>query len=137
MGKIYTMERKLKHLDLIQNVIARMAHNSFLLKGWSVTLVGALFALSKTDIGGGITLIAILLTMMFWVLDAFYLSKEHLFRLLYDEIRVKEPDEIDFSMTPMQTNSSYTDLFVKLTSSTQLFFYGVLVLIIFLFNYYM
>ncbi len=131
------MERKLKHLDLIQNVIARMAHNSFLLKGWSVTLVGALFTLSKTDIGGGIALIAVLLTVMFWMLDSYYLSREHLFRILYDEVRVKEPNDIDFSMTPVQTNSSYTDLFVKVVSPTQLYFYGVLVVIIFLFNYYM
>jgi len=131
------MERKLKHLDFIQSVIARMAHNSFLLKGWAVTLVGALFALSQKDISSGITVIAILLTMMFWFLDAFYLSKEHLFRLHYDNVRLKEPDEIDFSMTPTQTDSSYTNLVVKLTSPTQMYFYGVLVLIIVLFNYYM
>ena len=131
------MERKLKHLDFIQNTITRMSHNSFLLKGWAVTLVGALFALSQKEIDGGITFIAILLSVMFWVLDAYYLSKEHLFRLLYDEVRVKEPEDIDFSMTPTQTNSSYTDLVVKLTSPTQMYFYGVLVLIIVLFNYYM
>lgn len=131
------MERKLKHLDLIQNVIARMAHNSFLLKGWAVTLVGALFALSQKDINSGITIIAILLTMMFWGLDAYYLSKEHLFRLHYEEVRLKDPDDIDFSMSPTQKNSSNTDLVVKLTSPTQLYFYGVLVLIIVLFNYYM
>lgn len=131
------MERKLKHLDFIQNTITRMSHNSFLLKGWAVTLVGALFALSQKEIDGGITFIAILLSVMFWVLDAYYLSKEHLFRLLYDEVRVKEPNDIDFSMTPTQTNSSYTDLVVKLTSPTQMYFYGVLVLIIVLFNYYM
>ena len=136
MGEGIFMERKLKHLDLIQNVITRMAHNSFLLKGWAVTLVGAMFALSSKDIGGGITVIAMLLVVMFWMLDAYYLSKEHLFRLLYDEVRVKEPDDIDFSMTPTQTNSSYTDLVVKLTSPTQMSFYGVLVLIIVLFNYY-
>jgi len=130
------MERKLKHLDFIQNTITRMSHNSFLLKGWAVTLVGALFALSQKDIGGGVTLIAILLTMMFWVLDAYYLSKENLFRLHYDEVRVKEPDTIDFSMTPTQANSSYSNLIVKLTSPTQMYFYGVLVLIIVLFNYY-
>ncbi len=130
------MERKLKHLDFIQNTITRMSHNSFLLKGWAVTLVGALFALSSKNIDSGITVIAMLLTIMFWLLDAYYLSKEHLYRLHYDEVRVKKPDEIDFSMTPTQTNSSYTDLFVKFTSPTQLSFYGVLVLIIVLFNYY-
>lgn len=130
------MESKIKHLEFIQKIITRMANNSFLLKGWSVTLVGALFALSSKDIGGGITLIAILLTMMFWFLDAYYLSKEHLFRLLYDEVRVKEVDTIDFNMTPTRTNSSSTDLIVKMTSSAQLYFYGVLVFIIVLFNYY-
>ena len=131
------MERKLKHLDYIQNTIARMSHNSFLLKGWAVTLVGALFALSQKDIDSGITVIAMLLTMMFWGLDVYYLSKEHLFRLLYDEVRLKDPDEIDFAMMPTEPRSSHTDIVVKLTSPTQLYFYGVLVVIIFLFNYYM
>jgi len=36
------MEAKLKHLEMIQDVIKRMASNSFLLKGWSLTLVVAL-----------------------------------------------------------------------------------------------
>jgi hypothetical protein len=36
---------KEKHLELIQAVISRMAGNSFLLKGWSVTLAAALLAL--------------------------------------------------------------------------------------------
>jgi hypothetical protein len=130
------MERKLKHLDYIQGTISRMSHNSFLLKGWAVTLVGALFALSQKDIDGGITVIAILLTMMFWGLDAYYLSKEHLFRLLYDEVRLKEPDEIDFAMMPTDAKSSHTDIIVKLSSPTQLYFYGVLVVIILMFSYF-
>ncbi len=29
------MDAKLKHLEMIQAVITRMAHNSFLLKGWT------------------------------------------------------------------------------------------------------
>jgi len=31
------MENKIKHLEMLQNVIARMASNSFIIKGWSVT----------------------------------------------------------------------------------------------------
>ena len=123
----------MKHLEMIEIVISRMAHNSFLLKGWAVTLVGAMFALTQKDVGGGITVAAVMLTLMFWGLDAYYLSKEHLFRILYDEVRQKEPEQIDFAMTPTQTGSSYTDLVVKLSSPTQLYFYGVLVLVILLF----
>jgi hypothetical protein len=131
------MEYKIKHLEMIQKIIARMAHNSFLLKGWAVTLIGALFALSQKEIGGGIVLIAVMLIVMFWGLDAYYLSKEHLFRILYEEVRLKNPDDIDFAMMPTEPRSSYTDIIVKLSSPTQLYFYGVLVLIVFMFNYFM
>ena len=38
-----------KHLEFVQSTISRMASNSFLLKGWSVTLAAGLFALSAKD----------------------------------------------------------------------------------------
>ena len=38
---------KLKHLEFIQGIITRMANNSFMLKGWAVTLVAGIFALSS------------------------------------------------------------------------------------------
>ena len=37
------------HLEMIQGVVNRLSHNSFLLKGWSVVLVSAMFALSARD----------------------------------------------------------------------------------------
>jgi len=43
------VENKPKHLEFIQGVINRLSTNSFLLKGWSVVLVSALFALSAPD----------------------------------------------------------------------------------------
>ena len=39
------MNNKLKHLEFIQRVINRMASNLFFLRGWTVTLIAALFAL--------------------------------------------------------------------------------------------
>ena len=33
---------RIKHLELIQMVVARMGNNSFLIKGWSLTVTGAL-----------------------------------------------------------------------------------------------
>ena len=38
-----------KHLELIQGVITRLAQNSFLLKGWSVTLVAAILTLASKN----------------------------------------------------------------------------------------
>jgi len=36
-----------KEIDLIQNCVNRMAQNSFLLKGWTVSLVAVVIALAK------------------------------------------------------------------------------------------
>jgi hypothetical protein len=36
-------ENKRKHLEFIQGVITRMNTSSFLIKGWTITLVSALF----------------------------------------------------------------------------------------------
>lgn len=37
------MEEKIRHLEMVQGIINRMAGNSFFLKGWMVTLVTAFF----------------------------------------------------------------------------------------------
>jgi len=39
-----------KEIDLVQNVINRMANNSFLLKGWLITLIVGVLALTSDTI---------------------------------------------------------------------------------------
>ena len=92
------MERKLKHLEMIQSIINRMASNSFWLKGWSLTLVAALIALSVSQTASLFALVAVLPCLVFWGLDGYFLRQERLFRRVYDEVRIKNPEEIDFSM---------------------------------------
>ena len=92
------MENKIAHLDMIQAVITRMAGNSFLIKGWSVTLVAALFALAAANTNELFVYLAYFPAFMFWVLDAYFLRQERLFRKLYDHVRGAENDRIDFSM---------------------------------------
>lgn len=36
------MENKIKHLEMIEHIIERMAKNSFQLKTWTMTLVAAI-----------------------------------------------------------------------------------------------
>lgn len=43
------VDYKVPHLEMIQGVINRMARNSFALKGWAVTLVAGIFALSSKN----------------------------------------------------------------------------------------
>ena len=91
-------ENKLKHLELIQNIITRMANNSFLLKGWNITILAALIGLNGNGLDGKTIFISFVLTLAFWTLDAYYLTQERIFRACYDEVRIKSEGDIDFSM---------------------------------------
>ena len=91
------MESKLKHLKMIQAVINRMAHNSFLLKGWSVILTAALFVLAANDAKPQFILVALFPALMLWGLDGYFLWQERLFRALYDRVRLAD-SSVDYSM---------------------------------------
>jgi hypothetical protein len=75
---------RIKHLDNIQAVITRLAQSSFTIRGWSVTLVSVFFAiLVSASRAGGIVFTALVPTVIFWCLDAYYLRQERLFRQLH------------------------------------------------------
>ena len=67
------MEKRHKHLEFIQIIITRMAVNSFLLKGWTITLIAGAFALSTKDSDHRYIVIAYFPIVIFWILDAYYL----------------------------------------------------------------
>lgn len=101
-----TMPNKIKHLEMIQSIITRMASNSFKLKGWAIavlSLVGTLLSMNQNKIWLLILLIPIL---AFWGLDAKYLQQERQFRALYDHIREKAEADIDFDMNIKQVTIS-------------------------------
>ncbi|UCC30380.1 MAG: hypothetical protein JSU86_19540 [Phycisphaerales bacterium] len=98
-------ERLVKHLGFIQGVINQMAHNSFLLKGWSVTLVAAIFVLAAKDANERYAILGLLPGLAFWGLDAYYLRQERLFCKLYDAVRKGEVRDDRFAMD----TSDYAD----------------------------
>jgi hypothetical protein len=111
-----------------------MADNSFLIKAWSITLNVAIFGLKKDDIDYRVISIAIFLTLMFWILDAYFLKQERTFRKRYDEVRVLEENNIDFSMKLESEETSDINQVVVFFSFTLCIFYGMLFLAIFLFG---
>jgi hypothetical protein len=122
------MENKLKHLEFIQQAINRMASNLFLLKGWTVTLIAAMFALAAKESRDLYFLLAYFPTVMFWLLDGYFLSQERRFRLLYDHVRKLEESAIDFSMDtqPFKESPPRNKWSRALLSPTLLIYYGVL-----------
>ena len=123
------MENKQKHLEIIQGVINRLSTNSFLLKGWSVVLVSALFALSASDSRPAFVFLAYMPAIVFWGLDGFFLWQEKLYRALYDHVRIQKEDDIDFSMDTTQFKGKDGRTWLGATlSKTLIPFHGVLIL---------
>jgi hypothetical protein len=123
------MEQKIKHLEFIQCVVNRMATNSFLIKGWSITLVSALFALAAKDANRRYVIIAYFSVPVFWILDGYYLWQERLFRALYDRVRVKQEGEIDFGMDTRGFVGGRNTWVSSITSRTLSIFYVSMIVI--------
>ncbi len=125
-----TMDRKLKHLEFIQGVINRLSTNSFLLKGWSVLLVSALFALSTQASNKSFVLLAYIPAIIFWGLDGYFLRQERLYRELYNVVRKKAEDDVDFTMSTSDVSTRAGGWTQATFSKTLIPFHGVLLLAI-------
>ena len=127
-----TEENKRKHLELLQGVVNRLSTNSFLLKGWSVVLISALFALAAADSRSAFVFISYIPAIVFWGLDGYFLWQERLYRELYDHVRSLSSEKIDFSMDtrPFRTSGGPTWL-GAIISKTLILFHGVLIVAVF------
>ena len=118
------MSSKHAHLEMIQNIINRLSSNSFLLKGWSVVLISAMFALAA----GGQQLFFVYLAyfpaIVFWGLDGYFLHQERLFRKLYDHVRMLPEDQIDYSMNTMIVKDQVASWSSVTLSKTLIAFHG-------------
>ncbi len=118
-----------KHLEFILSAISRMAQNSFLARGWCITLTTALLAVaSNTDIKVAYALAGVPI-IVFWVVDAYYLSLERRYRLLYEQIRMKPVDEINYAMD-IRPFAREQSIFSALFSPLIIFIYGSLISLI-------
>ncbi len=124
-----------KHLEFIQEVINRMAKNSFMIKGWAVTLVSALFALAAKDTNQKFIIIAYFPVIVFWFLDGYYLYQERLFRKLYDKNRVLSTT--NYSMKTTEFDNGINDWFSACLSKTIILFYGVILITLLIGMYFM
>ncbi len=128
------MANKEKHLEFIQGVINRMAQNSFLIKGWAITLVSALFALAAKEANQKYLLVAYFPIVIFWLLDSYYLYQERLFRDLYNDARKQNSTVKDFSLT---IKSSTYKWLCAMFSITIMLFYGIIIGTLLIVKYYL
>lgn len=120
---------KKKHLEFILQIITRMGTNSFLLKGWTVTLSAALIALIlKEQINFG-AIIGLIAGYLFWLLDSYYLSLERKYRRLYDNVRVDDQKDFQYTLEIKDIKDKDCSMFNAFISLNLLLFYGVILLI--------
>ena len=129
------MEQKIKHLEFIQAAINRMAGNSFLLKGWGVTLAGGLLALSFKQIDRRYLDMAIAILVVFWLLDSYYLAHERKFIALFNKVRKQHGDATDFSMDTRSLEGKWSWVRCSCSVTITLFYGGLLVVLLFVHHF--
>lgn len=125
------MEEKMRHLELIQSVISRMASNSSSLKGWTVTLVVGLLAFANLkEMDSNFMFIALIPAGFFWLLDAYYLYMERLYIKLYEHVTTLDNQSIDFSLNAKSFEKEAGGLWSAIISNTLIVFYFPILVII-------
>ena len=126
-------EYMLKEIEIIQNIIRRMAFNSFMIKGWAITLVVITLLLKGTEYQVWIAFIPLL---VFWFLDAYFLWQERMYRKLYDWVinnRLKT-EEYLFDMNAYRFKDKVQSRVRIMFSITLGWFYGSIAILIIIYT---
>lgn len=118
---IHIDRQKVKHLEFIQGIIGRTIKNSFLLKGWCLTVLFALMTLSEGSTEMSKRLFYAIV-ISFYFLDTYFLYQEERFIDLYNHVRLKA--KTDFSLKVRKTSPKA--LFSAIFSFKNAFFYFII-----------
>lgn len=122
------------HLNITQSVIQRMATNSSSCKAWCITVVSAILVIVADKGNSQYAFIAIIPTVLFFVLDTYYLSLEKMFRNSYNDfIKKLHANKIDSSdLFAVVPKGSIVKTFFKsiLSFSIWPFYFTLLIMIL-------
>ena len=118
-----------KEIDLIQNCISRMARNSFMLKGWAISLLAVVIALTADRLDPLFLFCSIFVPVLcFWYLDAFFLRAEKMYRKMYEWVltaRKEEYLEYQYDLNPNRFKDKVESQCRVMFSKTLRVFYGI------------
>ena len=121
---------QIKHLEFIQDVVTRMNSSSFQIKGWCITILSALCAIYATNKNVSFIGIALLPTILFWGMDAYYLQQERKFRGLHRDVSKGDSDIRLFSMSVNNYVGGKYSFWASFKSRTILGLYGTLTILL-------
>lgn len=118
-----------KEIDLIQACITRMANNSFLLKGWAVSIIAVILALAdKASDPALLSAVVLIPLFSFWYLDAFFLRTERMYRKMYEwviEKRCAGDNSHLYDLNPHRFATAVESTRRTMWSITLRWFYGI------------
>jgi len=127
-------EYMLKEIDIIQDIIKRMAFNSFMIKGWAITLVVLTLLLKGTEKYQ--VWLAFIPLLVFWFLDAYFLWQERMYRKLYEWVinnRLKT-EEYLFDMNAYRFKNEVQSMPRIMFSITLGWFYGSIAILVIIYT---
>jgi hypothetical protein len=83
---------RIKHLEMIQAVVSRLAGNSFAVKGWALTVGAAFIGFAANQRDAEIAYAGLVPVLFFYGLDVYFLQAERLFRVLYEAVRTGDSE---------------------------------------------
>jgi hypothetical protein len=96
----------IEYLKMIQLVIDRLAGNSFQTKTWSVSLIAAILAFSTLSQQAPTAFLGLFPAICFFLLDAYYLRQERLFRALYRAATAGEAQRFSMDTSPYESRQN-------------------------------
>lgn len=133
-----TLELIKFYTGLMQDTITRLASNAAACKTWALTIVAAVIALTVgKNATGGILWVCIAILLIFWLLDAYYLSMERSYRDVLNR-KLKElnasPQTVDIELLnislPNDCRPKAADMARALLSYSAVGFYGLTVVLL-------
>jgi len=127
-------EYMLKEIDIIQDIIKRMAFNSFMIKGWAITLVVLTLLLKGTEKYQ--VWLAFIPLLVFWFLDAYFLWQERMYRKLYEWVinNRLETEEYLFDMNAYRFKNEVQSKPRIMFSITLGWFYGSIAILVIIYT---
>jgi len=129
-------EEFFQEINIVQNIIDRMARNSFMLKGWAVTLVVVSFLVEGQKIHYAIAFIP---SLGFWALDAYFLRLEGCYKELHKWLIINRPSSRD-KMFDMDARGRFQNdvdgIPTTMLTPSLLLFYGTIVVMVVILNVY-
>ncbi len=125
-----------KEIDLIQNCISRMARNSFMLKGWAISLLAVVIALTADRLNPLFLFCSVFIPLLcFWYLDAFFLRTEKMYRKMYEWVlkeRKEGRTDFQYDLEPSRFKNQVDTHCRVMFSTTLKVFYGIPLLVVLL-----